>query len=188
MNIFDLVFLVVIGAFLIRGFIKGFFIEVASLLALIVGIWGSIRFSGLVGNYLITSFDLETPYLGLIAFAVTFVGIVIAIHLVARIADKLFSAVALGWLVKILGAVFGVLKALIIISIVLVFLNTVNERVEFLPPDKKNDSMLYKPLSMLAPAVFPLIVSGDLIKTFEGMKKKKEETSFQTDLLSLRPK
>jgi membrane protein required for colicin V production len=174
MNYFDIVILIVLLFFLIRGLIKGFFIELASVLALILGIWGALRFSGFVGNKLTELFDLTTQWLGLISFAVTFVLIVIGVHFVAIIVDKLFSAIALGWLVKILGAVFGVIKALIIVSVVLVFLNTVDERVNFLPPDKVEDSVLYRPVAQIAPAIFPLIVKGDLIKSFSSLKKQEE--------------
>jgi membrane protein required for colicin V production len=175
MNYFDIVILIVLLFFLIRGLIKGFFIELASVLALILGIWGALRFSGYVGNKLTELFDLTTQWLGLISFAVTFVLIVIGVHFIAIIVDKLFSAIALGWLVKILGAVFGVIKALIIVSVVLVFLNTVDERVNFLPPDKVEDSVLYRPVAKIAPAIFPLIAKGDLINSFNRLKKQDEE-------------
>ncbi len=172
MNYFDITILLVVLFFSIRGLFKGLVIELSSVLALILGIWGAIRFSGFVGNRFTELFDLNTQWLGLIAFAVTFVLIVIGVHFLAIAVDKLLSAVALGWLVKILGGVFGLIKALIITSIVLVFLNTINERVEFLPPDKVNDSLLYKPVSRIAPAIFPLIVKGDLIKSFDKLKKQ----------------
>lgn len=175
MNYFDIVILVVLLFFFIRGIIKGFIIELASVLALIIGIWGALKFSGYTGAKLTELFDLSTQWLGLIAFAVTFIIIVVAVHFVAIITDKLFSAIALGWLVKILGAVLGLIKGLIIVSIVLVFMNTVNERVEFLPPDKVEASKLYRPVAKIAPAIFPLIVKGDLINSFNKLKKQDEE-------------
>lgn len=175
MNYFDIVILIVLCVFLIRGFIKGLIIELASVLALIAGIWGALKFSGFVGNKLTELFNLTTPYLGLIAFALTFVLIVIGVHFVAIVVDKIFSAVALGWLVKILGAFFGLLKALIIVSVVLVFLNTVNERAQFLPPDKIEESKLYKPVSKIAPALFPFIVKGDLISSFNNFGNESQE-------------
>ena len=174
-NPFDLVILIVIFAFVIRGFLKGLIIELASLLALILGVWGALKFSGYTGTKLTEFFELSTQWLGVIAFAVTFILIVIAVHFIAIITNKLFSAIALGWLVKILGAVFGLLKALIIVSVVLVFLNTVNERAEFLPPEKVEDSMLYKPVAKIAPAIFPFIVNGDLIKSFDRFKKTQQD-------------
>ena len=44
MNYIDIIILVIIGYGLVKGFINGLIIEVASVLALILGIWGAIRF------------------------------------------------------------------------------------------------------------------------------------------------
>lgn len=172
MNYIDFIIIAILVFALIRGFIKGLIIEVASVLALILGIWGAIRFSGFVGQRLTEYFDLTTQYLGLIAFALTFIIIVLVVHLIANILDKLLEAVALGIPVKILGAVFGVLKSVLILSIIFLILNTINERKDFLPDEKLRESVLYHPISDFAPMLFPLIEGGDLLKSFERYKKK----------------
>jgi membrane protein required for colicin V production len=177
MNYIDFFIIAILGFAVVRGFIKGFIIEVASILALILGIWGAIRFSGLVGQRLTEYFDLTTQYLGLIAFAITFIIIVMAVHLVANILDKLLKAVALGLPIRILGAVFGVVKTALILSIIFVILNTVNERKEFLPTQKLQNSVLYYPISDIAPMLFPLIEGGDLLKSFERYKRNPGETT-----------
>jgi membrane protein required for colicin V production len=172
MNYIDFFIIAILGFALIRGFIKGLIIEVASVLALILGIWGAIRFSGFVGQRLTEYFDLTTQYLGLIAFIITFIAIVLVIHLIANILDKLLEAVALGIPVKILGAVFGVLKSALILSIIFVIVNTIDERKGFMPKEKMQESVLYYPISDIAPMLFPLIEGGDLLKSFERFKKK----------------
>ena len=72
LNYFD----VVIAIFLLwsayRGISKGFVIMAASLAALVLGVWGAIRFSGFTQAKLLEFFDMQTQYLGLIAFAITF--------------------------------------------------------------------------------------------------------------------
>lgn len=172
MNYVDFIILAILAFALVRGFIKGLIIEVASILALILGIWGAIRFSGFVGQRLTEYFDLSTQYLGVIAFAITFIIIVLLVHLIANIIDKLLEAVALGIPVKLLGAVFGVLKTTLILSIIFVILNTFNEKKDFLPTEHLKGSILYYPISDFAPMLFPLIEGGDLIRSFEKYKRK----------------
>lgn len=172
MNYVDFIILAILAFALVRGFIKGLIIEVASILALILGIWGAIRFSGFVGQRLTEYFDLSTQYLGVIAFAITFIIIVLLVHLIANIIDKLLEAVALGIPVKLLGAVFGVLKTTLILSIIFVILNTFNEKKDFLPKELLKGSILYYPISDFAPMLFPLIEGGDLIRSFEKYKRK----------------
>ncbi len=174
MNYIDFIIAAILAFALVRGFIKGLIIEVASILALILGIWGAIRFSGFVGQRLTEYFDLSTQYLGVIAFAITFIIIVLLVHLIANIIDKLLEAVALGIPVKILGAVFGVLKTALILSIIFVILNTFNEKKSFLPEQHLKGSILYYPISDFAPLLFPLIEGGDLIRSFEKFKRKPE--------------
>jgi membrane protein required for colicin V production len=156
-NYFD----VIIAIFLLwsayRGMTKGFLIMAASLAALILGVWGAIRFSHLTAAFLISSFGMQTKYLALISFALTFVIIVILVHLLSRALDKLVKAVALGIVNRLAGLLFGMLKTAFLISIFLVILNGINNRLPFIPEEHKENSLLYKPLSRLAPAIFPFL-------------------------------
>ena len=45
MNILDVIIVALLVFAFVRGFVKGFFVEVASLVALVGGIWGAIHFS-----------------------------------------------------------------------------------------------------------------------------------------------
>lgn len=172
MNWVDFLILALLGFSVIRGFIKGFIIEIASIVALVAGIWGAIRFSGFVGARLVDYFDLSTQYLGLIAFVLTFALIVMAVYLIANLLDKLLKAVALGLPLRILGAIFGALKTALILSIIFVILNTVDKQKNFLPREKLDESMLYYPVSAFAPLLFPLIEDGDLLRGFDKIRKK----------------
>ncbi|MFC2116684.1 CvpA family protein, partial [Bacteroidota bacterium] len=135
----------------------------ASLAALVLGVWGAVRFSALTSTLLTENLHLQTKYLPLIAFALTFVGIVIAVHLLARAMDKLVKAVALGFVNRIAGLVFGILRTAFLISIILVIINSIDRRVPFIPEEHKENSLLYGPLSKLAPSIFPYL-------NFEDMK------------------
>ena len=162
LNYFD----VVIAIFLLwsayKGITKGFLIMAASLAALVLGVWGAIRFSDLTSTLLTENLHLQTRYLALIAFAVTFTGIVITVHLLARAMDKLVRAVALGFVNRIAGLVFGVIRTAFIISILLVILNSIDRKVPFIPEEYKKNSLLYKPLSKLAPSIFPYLHFEDM--------------------------
>ena len=57
MNIIDIILAVALGFGFIRGFFKGFIVEVATLGALFLGLMGSVRFSGLIADLLNEFFD-----------------------------------------------------------------------------------------------------------------------------------
>jgi membrane protein required for colicin V production len=151
----DLVFLVILLWAAYKGFSKGLIIQAASLAALLLGVFGAIKFSGYTAFVLTKKLNVTGDYLQLIAFAVTFVIIVIAVHIVARITEKMVKAVALDFVNRILGLFFSTIKIAFIISIILVIINTIDYRINFMPKDKLNKSLLYKPLSALAPMIFP---------------------------------
>ncbi len=165
MNFIDVILLVCIAWGVYRGFTRGFIIELASLLALVLGIWGAIRFSGLTADWLMRQFEMTGRYLPVMAFAVTFLLIVIGVHLLARLIDGLVKAIALGLLNRLMGVVFGVFKVAFVLSIILVILNTIHRQIPFLPEKKIEESVLYGPCLKLAPAVFPYL-------NFEDIKKK----------------
>ena len=189
MNYIDIIILAILVWSLFRGFKNGLFIEMASIAALVFGIWGAIRFSGYTADKLIEWFDLQTEYLGLIAFTLTFVLIVVLIHFLANALDKLMKAVALGFVVRIMGMIFAALKTVLIISIILVILNTIDQKARFLPQEKISESKFYRPVADFAPLLFPIIEGDDLRKSFDRLREKrlrppKEEKSEVTTLSS----
>ena len=175
MNYIDIIILAFIAWAVYRGFKNGLFIEIASIAALVLGIWGSIRFSWFTQNKLVEYFDMQGEYLGLIAFIITFVVIVILIHFLAKALDKLMKAVALGFAVRILGVLFAVLKTTLIMSILFIVLNTIDQKAKFLPQDKITESKLYKPIADFAPLLFPIIEGDDLRKSFDNLRQKRGE-------------
>ena len=91
----------------------------------------------------------------LISFAVTFIVIVIAVFTLAKMLQKVVSMVALGFVNKTAGALFGMLKFGLIMSVIINFSNILNEQVQFIEPEMKNKSILYKPVGKVAQIIIP---------------------------------
>lgn len=157
MNYFDIIFIIVFIWSGYRGITRGFIVMAASLAALIVGIWGAVRFSSFTYNVLSQNFELKTQYLSLVAFALTFILIVVLIHLFARLIERLLKAVSLNFLNRIAGLLFGLIKTAFILSVILVVVNTIDKKLPIIPEEHKQNSLLYEPLSKLVPAIFPYL-------------------------------
>jgi len=155
MNYFDIIIIIPLlwGAY--KGFKKGLIIEIASLIALFLGVWGGVKFSSISANYLSVMFDVSEKIMPLISFSVTFILIVIAVYALAKMLQKVIKMVALGLINKIAGAAFAVLKFTLIISVVLTLVNNVNSEIGFIEPEMESSSLLYKPVSALAPTIIP---------------------------------
>jgi membrane protein required for colicin V production len=157
MNYIDIVLGILLILAAIGGFKKGLIAEVASLAALILGIWGAIKFSHITSEFLVENFNLTTEYLNLISFVVTFVVIVILVHVVGNVVSKLVETVMLGFVNKLAGLIFGVLKAALILSIILVLFDKIDEDVHILSESTKENSRMYEPIRSFAPSIFPFI-------------------------------
>lgn len=177
MNWIDLFIVVILILSFIMGFINGLVKEVASLVALILGIWGAIRFSTYTAEKLYDYFDMTGKYVGIIAFLITFGIIVVLIHFIGILADKVVNAVSLGFVNRLLGIVFGVLKSVLIMSVFFVILNAIDSRRPFLPKETIEKSIFFNPISDIAPVLFPIIGEGGFYRSFNRFKKKPEEVT-----------
>jgi membrane protein required for colicin V production len=175
MNWLDVIIVVILILSLVTGFINGLVKEVASLAALILGIWGAIKFSTFTAGKLYDYFDMSGRYVGIIAFLITFGMIVVIIHFVGILADKIVNAAALGFINRILGIIFGLLKSVLIMSVVFVILNAIDAKRPFLPKQTIEESKFYNPISDLAPAIFPIIGEGGFSRSFDRFKKKPQD-------------
>ena len=175
-NYIDLVLggILVYGA--IKGLMKGFIVEIAGLLALVIGVWGAIHFSDIVGQYLSSVLDWETQYITLTSFIITFIGIVIAISTIGKALTSVASIIALGWLNKLLGATFGFLKFAFILSVILTIVMSVNSKFEFIEKETIKKSILFEHVATIAPAILPMIsdieIQSWLDKTYDNVEDK----------------
>jgi membrane protein required for colicin V production len=174
MNWIDVIIIILLVFGLARGFISGFIKELASFLALILGIWGAIKFSAFTAERLYDYFDMTGQYVGIISFLITFVIIVIVIHFIGLLVDKFVEKISLGVLNSLLGLVFGVFKTALILSVIFTVLNAIDAKHHFLPKKQIEDSRLYSPIADIAPAIFPLIGEGSFDRSFDRLKKKPE--------------
>ena len=161
MSVIDIVLGALILFGLIRGFMKGLFVEVASLVALIAGVYGAIHFSNFAGDFLQTKVDWDEKTINIVAFAVTFVIIVLAIALAGKALTKLANFAALGIINKLLGGVFGALKIGLILSVLLIVFNKMNNSITFIDEGHIKDSILYEPVKSIAPILFPNIIKAE---------------------------
>ena len=158
MSVLDIILLALLLLGLIGGFRKGFFVEVASLVALIAGVYGAIHFSNFAGDFLMDKVDWNEKTVNITAFAITFIVIVLLIALAGKALTKLADFAALGLLNKLLGAIFGLLKMAVILSVVFIIFDSINKSLPFTDEEDLEESTLYEPVKTLIPSVFPLIL------------------------------
>ena len=161
MNYLDIIFLIPLLFALYRGFKKGMIHMVASLSALALGIFGAIKLRPMFASFLDSIFDISPDYMNVIAFSVAFVSIVLVVHLLAFLVEKLIKAVALNLVNRLLGMGIGLLVTAFVLSMILWPVNQINAEKQIIKPERIEGSILYKPLSAFAPKVFPYLKKQD---------------------------
>ncbi len=153
---------IVIGILLVWGLYKGLknglFVEIASLIALIAGIYGSIHFSYITADYLSQSFDWGEQYVKVASFLITFFLIVIAVQFAGKFLTKIADFAMLGLLNKIAGAIFGVLKVAVILGALLIFFERLTASFSFINEETKKESIFYEPIKEIGALVFSLVL------------------------------
>ena len=168
MSVIDIVLGALILFGLVRGFMKGLFVEVASLIALVAGVYGAIHFSNFAAEFLQTRTEWNEKTINITAFAITFVIIVLAIGLAGKALTKLADFAALGIINKLAGGAFGALKIALILSVVLNVFDKLNNTITLLDEDTKQESVLYKPVKSLVPMIFPNLLKLNEEKSSEN--------------------
>ncbi len=161
MNTFDFIVAVCLLYGFIKGLWRGLFLEVSSLVALLLGVYGAIHFSYFLGEWLKESFQWDPKYMSLIAFAGTFIAIVLVINIMGKIFTKIADFAALGILNKILGGVFGFFKIGLILSVAFIFFGKMNSFIPFVKQETLEQSILYQPVKSIVAIIFPSIISID---------------------------
>lgn len=140
------------GAF--KGFSRGLIIEMSTLFALVLGVFISLRYAVNVEDFLKDFIAMPESYAYYIAFAVTFLLVIIAIHLLGKMLTKLIDMVSLGLFNKLFGVVLGMLKWAIVVCVVLFIVNALDHRYDFISVKTKSDSLLYQPFVNFANGVY----------------------------------
>jgi membrane protein required for colicin V production len=152
-NYLDIVLAVLLLLFAWSGFRKGLVIELATLVALILGIYLAYYFSGLLTEKLKEFFTISDQYLEIISFIVIFIAVLLLVLLVGKLFEKIIDVLLLGFLNKLAGAIFSILKGALFISIFIFIVEFVSAGNHFFKKETRESSVLYPPIASIVPSL-----------------------------------
>jgi membrane protein required for colicin V production len=162
MNFIDIAILILVTLFIINGYRSGIIISLASIAALVLGIYAAVYFSNYLDAILLEQLHPSRTWLPILSFTFTFLIVVIAILIIAKMAEKVVDVVGLGFFNRIGGALLGLAKGVIVVSILLFIVTSADPKGKWITHQDKKGSYLYSRVS----DVFP-----KLMKTFGGSVK-----------------
>ena len=153
----DIIILICFLPAIISGIMKGFIEQAVALVSLILGAWLAFKFSTVVSGWLQPYFEVSETVLNVISFVVIMVAVVLVLFVLGKILTGVSKLVMLGWLDRLLGLVFALLKAGLIIGILIILFDTLNVKFEFVDEKVLDESVLYSPIRDIAYMVFPYL-------------------------------
>lgn len=157
MSFIDIVLGILLVWGLYKGLKNGLFVELASLVALIAGIYGAIHFSYIAGDYMSEQMNWDAKYIKITSFLITFVAIILLVHFAGKLLTKIADFAMLGILNKIAGGIFGTLKVSIILGALLIFFEKATATFDFVSKDTQENSIFYQPVRDIGAFVFSLV-------------------------------
>lgn len=153
----DIIILICFIPAIIRGLQKGFIEQVVALVALILGAWLAFHFSTSVSAWLQPYLTVSETVLNVISFAIIVIVTTVLLFILGRLLTGLVKLVLLGWMDRLLGLVFAILKAALLVGIAIVLFDTLNLKFEFVKPEVLDASVLYNPIKDTSYIIFPYL-------------------------------
>jgi len=166
MNFLDFLFLIPLAWLAYKGFSKGFVMELFSVAAFLVGIYACIHFTDWVSKWLKETFTESWATASICVYLITFCGAFAGVYFFGKLVEKFFQSTGLSLFNKISGGFLGLMKGALLISCLLVAVNSLNAKKDFLGKDVQDKSFLYEPLSKFGSVVLPAFNSSEWVEKY----------------------
>lgn len=160
MTYIDIIIAIILVAFGFEGFRKGIITEAATLLGLVLGLYGAFHFSDFTANKLLQWVEIDPKYLNVIAFIVTFIIVAFLVYLLGRLLAKVVKSLKLGFIDKLGGILFGIAKGVLLCSLLFMLLNVFDAK-GIIKEKTRQKSLLYPYVEQTVPFVYQ---GFDLVK------------------------
>lgn len=157
MSYIDIIILIFLAYGAFRGFSRGLIIEVATLMGLVLGVYVAIKYSPYTEGILRDFLNISSQYISYIALAVTFIVVAIAVYILGKLLTKLIDIISLGLVNKLLGTLLGMAKYFVIVCVLLMIVDALNEKFQFISEETQQKSLLFQPFLNFAQKMYNII-------------------------------
>lgn len=172
----DIIVLLLSVFYFIKGYQKGLIIEIATLIALFLGIIAAMEMAGVVSGIL-KDYLISAKWVFYAGYLVSFLLVFFGVQLLGKLLDRIFQATPLNFINRVLGGFSGLFKIVFVVSLIFWLL----EQAEGLGSSFRQEVYSYQITAPIAPwainkATSFLPILSDLIeeaeKFFSEINKK----------------
>ena len=171
MNNLDIIISIILLYGLIKGFSNGLIREITIIISVFISFYAATNLSQLITPHLqqsiLSDYEKTIPLIG---FLIVFFAVFILIKSTGELIERISNLFALGLINKFLGSIFGVLKMIIVFSLLLAF----EAKHNVIKSKNESESILIPPLKDIAKTIVPKINEhkGAVIKTTQEKAEK----------------
>lgn len=161
MNILDIILIIPIAYGIFRGYRAGFIKEISSIVGLILAIYSARYFSMPFSDMLVEKFDLSPAIATPISYSLVFIVVMMVVSLLSKMVSTILKAIMLGFVNRVLGAIFGAVKYLLVLSVILNFISLARG---YIPAEQNSiidKSVLYSPIKNTMDTILPFLKLDD---------------------------
>jgi membrane protein required for colicin V production len=142
-----------------RGWVKGFILQLCSLIAIVLGIWGAQVLTDILVPYLKTHYGVVSPYTRITVFALVLVVTFALVYLVGFLLSKWIKVTAFSIPNRLSGVIFCLAKYWIIVGFIVFYIDKTNNTFNYMDPTLPDNSFFYNPLLQSARWIYELFIS-----------------------------
>ena len=157
-NVLDLVFGVIIIVVAIMGAFKGFVRQVIGLLSIFAGVWCAFKFSSWAAVKVQQWCHAGERTMYIACFIIIVVLVILLGWFLARFIEKILKINTLGWLNRLLGAILGAAKIILLLSVIVYAFNRINTNWNLVSNATLKESSIWVWLVDLYEKVFPYLL------------------------------
>ena len=159
----DIIILLILAFFTFGGFKNGFIKEAARVIGMVGGFISAKKFHDELMPHLELYFS-NPNVLTVASYLVVFFGTLIIINAIAMALQKLFELILLGWLNRLLGTLLGLIKGILVVSIMIFILELapmgIRQKLE-------NESEMYKICNVVKSSIIKQSMMKEKIDEFQ---------------------
>lgn len=120
---FDIILIIILIYCVIRGIFRGIVKEISSLIGVLGGFYAAFTYYKGVGIYL-KRWISDPNYVNILSFLIIFICIFLIVSILGIIIKYILKIAYLGWVDRVFGGIFGILKGILIGSVLLIVFTT----------------------------------------------------------------
>lgn len=139
----------------LKGIKNGLASEAGTIIGIILGFLVASACGNVMGRFMMPVCGNSPQWSGVIGFLLTFLAVLALILILSKLFEGFLDTLSMGWMNKVAGGVFCLLRSALVLSIVLNLYQAIDKDYSLIGKEKVKASVFYKPIRNFAPAIFP---------------------------------